>query len=76
MPIKLYTFAEAAEQLHVPETWLRKKASARAVPFTRLGRHIRFTDEHLGHIVGAGEHPPLADLRRQGLSRRARRAAG
>ncbi len=75
MPIKLYTFAEAAEQLRIPETWLRKKASARAVPFTRLGRHIRFTDEHLASIVGVGEQQPLVGLPIQGLTRRARRAA-
>ena len=74
MSIRLYTFAEAAEQLHVPETWLRKKASARAVPFTRLGRHIRFTDEHLTRIVDVGEQQPLAGVPAQGLSRRARRA--
>ena len=75
MPIKLYTFAEAAELLHVPETWLRKKASARAVPFTRLGRYIRFTDEHLSRIIDVGEQQPLAGVPNHGLSRRARRTA-
>lgn len=68
------TFAEAAEVLNVPETWLRKRASAGLVPCTRLGRNIRFTDEHLRDIIAAGESPVLTFPAR-GLTRRARRAS-
>lgn len=50
----LYTITEAAERLNVPRTWLRDKVTARAVPHTRLGRHVRFTEEHLSEIVSAG----------------------
>jgi excisionase family DNA binding protein len=52
---RLYTIAEAAEVLNVPATWLRDKVTAGAVPHTRLGRHVRFTEAHLEEIVAAGE---------------------
>jgi len=71
----LLCIVEAAVLLNVPESWLRKKVSARAVPFTLLGRHVRFTAEHLNQIVAAGEQRPLAAAADQGVSRRARRAA-
>jgi excisionase family DNA binding protein len=70
----LLTIAEAAAELHVPEGWLRKKVSARVVPFTRLGKHVRFTDDHLRAIVVAGQQPPLAEPADNGVSRRARKA--
>jgi len=74
--VPLLCIVEAAVLLNVPESWLRKKVSARAVPFTLLGRHVRFTAEHLNQIVVAGEQRPLAAVPDQGVSRRARRAAG
>ncbi len=52
---RLYTIVEAAEALNVPRTWLRDKVTAGAVPHTRLGRHVRFTEEHLAQIVAVGE---------------------
>lgn len=72
---QLFTIREAAVLLHVPEGWLRKKVSAQSVPHTRLGKHVRFTSEHLQQIVAAGEPsaaPPSA--RSNGLSPRARLA--
>jgi excisionase family DNA binding protein len=75
--LKLYTIPEAAELLHVPEGWLRKKVSAGAVPHTRLGKHVRFTDEHLLRIVEQGESEPVSIpiATSQGLSARSRRSA-
>jgi excisionase family DNA binding protein len=52
---RLYSITEAAEILNVPRTWLRDKVTARAVPHTRLGRHVRFSDAHLAAIIQAGE---------------------
>src|SRR5690348_14473764 len=43
----LYTPAEAARRLRVRESWLRKKAAARLVPCTHLGRHLRFSPADL-----------------------------
>lgn len=57
---QLFTFAEAAERLALPESWLRTQVRQRKVPHTRLGRHVRFTDEHLEQIVAAGETGPTA----------------
>ncbi|TDD53381.1 helix-turn-helix domain-containing protein [Saccharopolyspora elongata] len=46
-PIPVYTPAEAAERLAVRESWLRRKASQRAIPCTFLGKHLRFSDKDL-----------------------------
>jgi excisionase family DNA binding protein len=54
---RLYSIKEAAEVLNVPFTWLRDKVTARQVPHTRLGRHVRFTEAHLAEIVADGERP-------------------
>lgn len=53
----LLTIAEAAVYLNVPYTWLRDRVTNRLVPFTRIGRHVRFTPEHLAAIIAAGEVP-------------------
>ncbi len=31
--------------------WLRKKVQKREVPFVRLGRYVRFTEEQLAEII-------------------------
>ena len=49
----LYTPAEAARLLRVRESWLRRKAAAREIPFTFLGRHLRFSAADLAAIVAA-----------------------
>ncbi len=70
---QLFTISEAAVLLHVPEGWLRKKVSAQSVPHTRLGKHVRFTSDHLQRIVAAGESSAAASARPNGVSARARR---
>jgi excisionase family DNA binding protein len=73
---RLLTIAEAAAVLNVPENWLRKKVAAHAVPYTRLGKHVRFTPAHLDQIIESGEQRPIAVVAPgQGLSSRARRAS-
>jgi excisionase family DNA binding protein len=62
----LYTPAEAAEILKVPESWLRKKAAARAIPCTFVGKHLRFSDHDVTAIVQAGQRQPVSgSLRRK-----------
>lgn len=68
MSSHLMTIAEAAEYLNVPFTWLRDKVTARAVPHTRLGRHVRFTEEHILEIIAAGERTPVQSVTNQGIS--------
>jgi excisionase family DNA binding protein len=72
---RLFTIAEAAVVLNVPENWLRKKVTAGDVPHTRLGRHVRFTDAHLDQIIDNGEQQPVRVVTSNGVSRRARRAS-
>ena len=63
---QLYTPAEAAERLKVTETWLKKRVSARSIPHTRIGRHIRFSDADLAALVAqSGVSPTTTPLRRK-----------
>lgn len=55
---QLYTPAEAAQLLRVPESWLRKKAAARVIPCTFVGKHLRFSSADLTEIVEAGTRQP------------------
>jgi len=57
-PDGLLDITAAADWLGVRRSWLRDKVTAREVPFTRIGRHIRFTGDHLAEIVAAGEERP------------------
>ncbi len=54
----LYTPAEAARLLTVPESWLRKRAGQRLIPCTFLGKHLRFSRSDLAAIADAGARPP------------------
>lgn len=71
----VYTIVEAARLLRVPEGWLRKKVTDGAVPHTRLGKHVRFTADHLRQILTTGEQTPITVPVTvvSGLSPRARR---
>jgi excisionase family DNA binding protein len=55
----LYTPEEAAQRLRVRESWLRKKAAARDVPCTFLGKHLRFSPTDLAAIVAASARPAV-----------------
>jgi excisionase family DNA binding protein len=55
----LFTPAEAAQRLRVRESWLRKKAAAREVPCTFLGKHLRFSPADLAAIVAASARPAV-----------------
>jgi excisionase family DNA binding protein len=57
--LPLYTPGAAAQLLAVRESWLRRKAAARAVPCTFLGRHLRFSRADLEAIAQAAAHPPV-----------------
>jgi excisionase family DNA binding protein len=59
----LYTAEQAAELLQIKASWLRKKATARAVPCTFVGKHLRFSPADLAAIVAAGARNTGADHR-------------
>jgi excisionase family DNA binding protein len=69
LPDRLLDIDGLAAYLDVPRTWVRDKITARALPHTRVGRHVRFTPEHVAAIVAAGFEPaingPLATARRK-----------
>ena len=59
LPDGLLDIDGLAEYLRVPRSWVRDKVTARAIPHTRIGRHVRFAPEHVAAIVAAGEEPVL-----------------
>jgi excisionase family DNA binding protein len=50
----LYTPAEAAARLAMPESWLRRKAGQRLIPCTKLGKHLRFSPDDVARIAQDG----------------------
>lgn len=65
----LHTVAEAADILKVKESWLRTKASARLIPCTFVGKHLRFSDDDISEIMRAGSRQPITS-REQRTQRR------
>ena len=57
---QLHTAAEAAGILKVRESWLKAKASARLIPCTFVGKHLRFSDDDIANIMRAGARQPIA----------------
>ncbi|WFE27613.1 helix-turn-helix domain-containing protein [Solwaraspora sp. WMMD791] len=54
----LYTAEQAAVLLQVNPSWLRKKATARTIPCTFIGKHLRFSPTDLKTIIAAGAQTP------------------
>jgi excisionase family DNA binding protein len=55
--LELLLPSEAAQLLRVRESWLRKKAAARLIPSTRVGKHLRFSAHDIAAINAAGARP-------------------
>jgi excisionase family DNA binding protein len=64
----LLTIPEAAEFLNVPVRWLQDAVQQRRVRCTRIGKHVRFTVEHLVELIMAGEQPVTEAPRHVGIS--------
>ncbi|NJC66244.1 helix-turn-helix domain-containing protein [Planosporangium flavigriseum] len=63
----MYTPVEAAAQLRIRESWLRRQAAARQIPCTFLGKHLRFSAADLAAIVAQhGQAPTGRRPRRRG----------
>jgi Helix-turn-helix domain len=56
---ELHTVPEAAAILKVRESWLKAKASARLIPCTFVGKHLRFSDDDIADIMRAGARQPV-----------------
>jgi hypothetical protein len=61
---ELHTAAEAAEILKIRESWLKTKASARLIPCTFVGKHLRFSDGDIAEIMRAGARQPATGRER------------
>jgi len=59
LPNRLLTIQEAADYLNVPVRWVQDAVQQRRVRCTRIGKHVRFTPEHLAELIEAGEQPVL-----------------
>lgn len=62
LPDRLLTSAEVAKYLGVTERWLADEVRARRVRCTRIGKHVRFTHEHLREIIKSREQPVLRSV--------------
>jgi predicted DNA-binding transcriptional regulator AlpA len=56
-PSGLINAAELALFLGVSTAWVRKGVLQRTLPFTKLGRNVRFTPVQVAWILAEGEHP-------------------
>ena len=59
---RLLTIPEVAEALQVSESWLEHAVAKRQVPFTKIGRQVRFTAKHIDQMIEAGESKPPKPL--------------
>lgn len=50
---------EAAVRLKLTPGALRKYVAERKVPHTRIGKHVRFSEDHIAAIIAAGEQPVI-----------------
>ncbi|WP_407944169.1 excisionase family DNA-binding protein [Marispirochaeta aestuarii] len=48
---KLYTYREAAQRLTISESYLRQKVMRREIPFQKIGRSVRFTEDDLQSVI-------------------------
>jgi excisionase family DNA binding protein len=51
---------QMAAKLGVSVHWVAKMVSARLIPHTRIGKHVRFAPHHVAQIVAMGEQPVAA----------------
>lgn len=58
--LRVYNYEEAAEILGVGHEWLRAQVGKQAVPHARLGKYVRFTEDHLQEILDAATVPVAA----------------
>ena len=65
---RLMTTQEAAALLNVSPSWLTKSAQRGRVPYTRIGRYVRFSSAQLRQIIADGEQVVTAGRAQPGSS--------
>jgi excisionase family DNA binding protein len=53
--VRLLTIKEAAEILRIPISWLYERTRRNAIPYRRIGKYVRFTQDDLKEIISSGE---------------------
>jgi excisionase family DNA binding protein len=53
-PTRLFTIKEAAEALRIPSSWLYERTRRNAIPYRRIGKYVRFTQDDLNLIISSG----------------------
>ena len=71
-----YDAEEAGKILHRSANWMKTQARAGKIPFTRLGRKMVWTPQHLAEILRAGEQKPRPVLASRPPARRRAAADG
>ncbi|UFQ17117.1 MULTISPECIES: helix-turn-helix domain-containing protein [Streptomyces] len=61
---RLYAPEEVAAVLGCSAWWVKDRARRRLIPFTRVGRAYRFSDEHLTEIIRMHEERPAQNAQR------------
>ncbi len=61
---KLYTKAEAAEQLNVPLRFVERCVYQRRIRVIRLGRHVRIPESALSELMNSGTTEAQPSTRR------------
>lgn len=71
---RLLTVTELALYLNVSTGWVRKGILSRTLPYTKLGKNVRFTPEQVAQILSDGDVPPAdgSSDRPRRVSRRTR----
>lgn len=64
---RLYVPEEIAAALGCSAWWVKDRARRRLIPFTRVGRAYRFSDEHLAEIIRTHEERPAQTPQRPGV---------
>lgn len=67
---------DLAERTDMSVKYWERQVSARAIPFTKFGRAVRFTEDQIGQIIAAAaEGPKTIPMRDEVSARRSRKAA-
>jgi excisionase family DNA binding protein len=53
--VRLFTIKEAAEVLRIPISWLYERTRRNAIPYRRIGKYVRFTQDDRKEIISSGE---------------------
>ena len=67
-PDRLLTSEQLADYLAVSVAWVRKGVLERTLPYSKIGKNVRFTPSQVEQILADSERPPLraADDRPRG----------